>query len=501
MNMQDRKKIFNQVLKELSEKELKEFIGKHCKTNVMQNKFLTHFSHKIEGKAEEKFQMIIDSAIKACSSLRGHFFIDPRKTNSALKPLFKLLEKEKVSYNQKPYESYVFAKLVLENFGELYEHFYEVQDTDIVDNLFYDALEILDAICQSKTTPFEFKEEIFGDLLTLSQELYFNKSSSYYDGGVDLDLLNIVSKCATTEDIFEVIEVIESKIKRKDKYDRKNFIALKIELLKKHHLDDALSATIEENMDEEDVRDMVIEKALKKNEIEKAIAYIKEAIELFSEKNYAGIVSKYEKKLLQVYKNNKMDDAYLSFLWQVYRKDFSGESYDLLKKKYSNKEWKEQFLKIIDEIKTDNFKNNFYYGVSIKLADIYVKEKMQDELFVLIKKNAYFNFLESYGKYCKENYSSEILNMYELHIVNQLEHKDTRKQYAKLAKLIKTLSQTYDGGEVFGKKIYRHVKQKYANRPALLEEMSILDYLDADPSKNIDKKKDKSKEKEQKSLF
>ena len=117
--MQDAKKIFAQILKGLNEKELKEFIGKHCKTNAtMQNKFLTHFSHKIEVKSEEKYQMIIDNSIKVCSNARGHFLIDPRKTNSALKPLYKLLEKEKISYHQKPYESFIFSKLILENFGE-----------------------------------------------------------------------------------------------------------------------------------------------------------------------------------------------------------------------------------------------------------------------------------------------------------------------------------------------------------------------------------------------
>jgi len=495
--MQDAKKIFNQILKELSEKELRGFIGKHCKTNAMQNKFLTHFSHKIEVKAEEKFQIIIDNCIKACSSLRGHFFIDPGKTNSVMKPLFKLIEKEKIGYHQKPYESYVFAKLILKNFGELYENFYEVQDTDIVDNLFYEALDLLDSICQSKMIPFEFKEEIFEDILILSQESYFNKSSSYYDAGVDLDLLNIASTFGTAEECFKIIEVIDSKIERKDKYDRQNFIALKIELLQKHHLDDELSVAIAENMDEEDVRDIVIEKALVKHEIEKAIGYIKGGIELFSEKNYTGIVSKYEKKLLQVYKKNKMDDEYLSLLWQLYRKDFSGEYYDLLKKQHCEKEWKEQFLKIVDEIKIKYSQGQFTYCISEKLANIYVKEKMQEELFALIKENEYFNFLESYGKYCKDSYSREILNMYESYIVKHLEHKNTRKQYAQLANLIKNLSVTYTGGEEVAGKIYRYIKQRYVIKPALLEEMSILRYLDSAPAQDIEKRVVK----EQKSLF
>jgi hypothetical protein len=497
MNMQDAKKVFNKILKDLSEKELREFIGKYCKTNAMQNKFLTHFSHKIEGKVEDKIQIIISNSIKACSNLRGHFFIDPRKTNAALKPLFKLLEKEKISYNQKPYESYVFAKLILENFGELYESFYEVEDADIVDNLFYEALGLLNSMCKSKTTPFEFKEEIFEEILALSQESYFNKCCSYYDGAVDLDLLNIVSLCATRENILKVVKVIDSKIKIKNEYGKNNFIVLKIELLKKYNLDNEALVAIEENMDEQEIRDMVIEEALEKKEIEKAIKYTKDGIELFIRKNYAGIVAKYEEKLLKIYKNNKMNDEYLTLLWQLYRKYFSSEYYDLLKKQYSKEEWKEEFLKIIDEIKTKKPTDSFTYNTSIKLADIYKKEKMQDELFALIKENPYFDFLNSYGRYCKEDYSSEILNMYELYITNNLEQNSTRKQYAKLAKLIKTLSETYDDGEMFAGKIYRQIKQKYAKRPALLEEMSIFDHLDSRP----DKSTKKSVIKEQKSLF
>ena len=495
--MPDSKKIFNQILKGLSEKELREFIGKHCKTNAMQNKFLTHFSHKIEVKAEEKFQIIIDSSIKSCSSLRGYFFIDPRKTNSALKPLFKLLEKEMISYHQKPYESYVCAKLILANFGTLYENFYEVQDIDIVDNLFYESLGLLDAICKSKTTPYEFKEEIFEEILVLSEEPYFNKSSHYYDAGVDLDLLNIISVLATVEDIFQIIEVIDRKIKRKDEYDRKNFIELKIELLQKYNLNDALVETMEENMDEEAVRDMMIKVSLEKQEIEKAIDYIKGGIELFIKKDSKGLVSKYENKLLQVYKNNKMNDVYLSFLWQVYRKDFSDEYYDLLKKMYGKNEWKEEVLKIIDEIKIYHSKSSFNYGISGRLADIYVKEKMQDELFVFIKETPYFQRLQSYGRYCKESYSSEILEMYESYIMNNLQEKSTRKEYAKLANLIKTLSLTYDDGVEFARKLYAYIKHKYAKRPALLEEMSLLNYLDNTLTKNTKK----SVVKEQKSLF
>jgi hypothetical protein len=42
------------------------------------------------------------------------------------------------------------------------------------------------------------------------------------------------------------------------------------------------------------------------------------------------------------------------------------------------------------------------------------------------------------------------LTLYESYIVNQ---------YAQLAKLIKILSLTYDGGEVFGRKIYMYIKQ------------------------------------------
>lgn len=496
--MQDAKKIFTQILKGLNERELREFIGKYCKTNTtMQNKFLTHFSHKIEVKSEEKYQMIIANSIKTCSNLRGHFLIDPRKTNSAMKPLYKLLEKEKISYHQKPYESFVFTKLILENFGELYEFFYEVQDTDKVDNLFHEVIELLSAICESTTTPYEFKEEIFEDLLELAQEPYFNKSSSYYDAGVDLDLLRIASILCKNEDSQQVIEVIDSKIKIKDEYDKNSFIELKIEFLRKQKMDDRLSETIDEYMDQEDVRNMVIDTALQNSDIEKAIALIKEGIELFKRKNLAGIVGRYEKKLLEIYKNNKMEDEYLSLIFTLYRESFSGEYYDFLKKCHSQKVWKDELTKIIDEIKTKRSEDRFVYGLSEELADIYVKEKMEDELFSLIKEKEHFNFLEVYGKYCKGSYSKEILNMYEVYVNKQLNYKNTRKQYAQLANMLKKLSAIYNGGEEFVGKMYRSIKQRYGNKPALLDEMSILNYLET----NAEQENKKTIVKKQKALF
>ena len=499
VTMKDVKKIFNQILKELSEKELREFINKHCRTNVMQNKFLTHFSHKIEGKAEEKFQVLIDNSIKACTDKRGHFLVNPAKTNSALKPLFKMLEKEKNAYHKKPYESYLLAKLILENFVELYIDFYEVYDTDKLDNLFYEALELIDDICQASTTPHEFKEEVSKELLALSMETHFDKSSSEYGCDVDLDILKIASEIIAVDESAKLMEIINKKINKKDKYARREFIEFKLEVLEKYQMYDALTETIEENMDEENVRDMAIEKALKQKNIDKAIAYIEEGIELFTRQNLRGLVSKYEKKLLKVYKNNQMKEEHLSLLWRLYKVDYSGEYYDFLAKEYSEKEWKKYAEAMIDEIKTIYAKGRYAYDVSEKLADIYVKEKMVDALFLLIKENESFEYLKKYGRLCREKYSAEILAMYEVFLLRSFKHKGTRKEYAQYANLIHNLVTVFDGGEEMARKIHMQIKQKYANRPALLEEMSILDYLDATlPPKKVVAK---CMPKEQKSLF
>jgi len=499
--MKDTKKIFNQILKGLNEKELREFIGKHCRTNVMQNKFLTHFSHKIEGKAEEKFQVLIDNSIKACIDKRGHFLVNPSKTNSALKPLYKMLEKEKNAYHQKPYESYLLAKLILENFAELYIDFYEVYDTDKIDNLFYEALELIDAICQASTTPHEFKEEVANELLALSIQPYFDKSSSEYDCGVDIDLLTIASKMITVDESTKLMEIIDKKIKKKDKYKSSEFLKFKLELLEKYQMYEALTATIEENMEESDVRDMAIETALNQKNIDKAIMYIEEGIELYTRQNLSGLVSKYEKKLLKIYKNNKMEDEYLSLLWRLYKVDYSGEYYDFLAKEYSEKEWEKHAEAIIDEIKTIYAKGRYTYDVFVKLADIYVKEKMIDALFLLIKENKSFGYLKKYGRLCRDKYSTEILSMYEVLLLDSMEDKGTRKEYEKYANLINNLVTMYDGGAEMAKKIHMQIKQKYANRPALLEELSILDYLGSSSIASVSAKSKQSVAKEQKSLF
>ncbi len=499
--MQDSKKIFSQILKELNEKELKAFITKYCKTNTtMQNKFLTHFAHKITSKPEEKFETIIYNSIKACTDARGHFLINPKKTNSALKPLYKLLKQEKVTYHQKPYESFLLAKLILEHFGQYYEDFYEVNDFHKLDDLFYEAIELIDAVCQSTATPNDFKEEIFEDLLTLAQEPYFDKSTSYDDSGIDSSLLHIASTLCSSEDqITQFLEILDRKIAKKEEYSKQKFLNLKIAFLKAQKLDDALSQLIEENMDNQEIRDMVIETALKNGEVQKTIHLIQEGITLFTQKRLYGIVSNYHHKLLEIYKKHQMDDAYLKLLSTLYREGYNQKYYDLLKKCYTKEAWKQEVAQIIEEIQQKSKKEHFHNSYSSTLADIYVKEGMTEALFQLIQNNKNFYFLETYGKYCKDAYASEILQIYAPLIDKELHFISTRKEYAELAGMLKRIAITYEGGKPFVATIYQTIKRRYANKPALQEEMSILQHLET--QENRKQVSEKVEKREQKTLF
>ena len=492
--MEDSKKLFSQILKELDEKELRGFINKHCKNDkTMRNKFLTHFANKIKVKPQEKYRVIIDNAIVACTNSRGYFLINDKKVNSALRPLFKLIKDEKVSLHQRPYDAFVLAKLILEKFGEMYEDFYEVGKYEKIGDLFYEALVLIDDICEAETTPYEFKEEIFKDIIELAQNPNFHKDL-YCEVAVDLSLLKIAAELCEGEQCRELIKILDKLIETKDEYVKDDYLKLKIELLVQEDDKEGFSKAIQENMDREDIRNMVIKSALENGELEKAIGLIKEGIELFKE-DKPGISARYEKLLLDLYKTSGMKKEYLELLNKLYREDYSEEFYDLLKKSYSSKAWKKELAKIINELKSKYSKDSFY--LNRKLAYIYKKERMEDELFEVIKENPYFEFLETYGEYCKKSYSKEILNFYGLFVNRQLSRIDTRKEYANLAKTLLKISKIYDGGEEFVGSIYRNIKQIYARKPALLEEMSILSHLDKEQPKKVEVKK----EIEKKSLF
>jgi len=477
--VEDSKKIFTQILKELNEKELKEFITKYCKTNVqMQNKFLSHFSHKIQGKPEEKYQLIIDNCIKACTNSRGHFLIDPRKTNNGLKPLFKLLKEEKNSYHSKPYEPFVFVKLILENFGELIDEFYEVHDFDKIDNLFYETLEILKGICESKNTPNEFKDEIFEYLLEASQNPNFERGNTYHDTQIDFDLLKMAAIVSTGENIGTLLKIIDKKINSYSRYASESFLGLKVSILKKYQLQEELSKTIHDNMDNESIRNAQIDAALQNGDLNKVFELIKEGIALFEKKRLNGVVKRYNDKLLEIYKLHKMEKEYKELLQALYDEDFSKEYYVLLKELYSKNEWRQECQNIIKRIKIREKKSG--YGFVHKLAEIYVDEEMEEELFELIQKNQSLIFLNNYGVYCKKSYSGELLKMYHTHIMQELSFSSTRKRYSELAYLLKNISNIYIGGREFVGKMYKSIKTIHVKKPAMMEEMSILDSLLAD---------------------
>ena len=229
--MDETKQIFTQILNNLSEKEMKTYINKYCKTNkAMVNKFISLFAHKIEGNCEKKFNIIIDTAIEACLNRKSRFVIDPRKTNSALRPVFKILKEEQNSYHEKPYESLVLVQIIIKNFVGLIEYFYVVHKFDIIDDLFIQTLDLLKSIYHSNTTPYEFKDEIFDYVLKISQEEIFNTFSTYMDMNIDLRLLKIVTSLNDNEKNIKILELVEKKIGLKKENSKEKIEKFKSEL-------------------------------------------------------------------------------------------------------------------------------------------------------------------------------------------------------------------------------------------------------------------------------
>ncbi len=230
--MDESKQIFTQVLNSLSEKEMKSFINKYCKTNkAMVNKFISMFAHKIEGNCQKKFNIIVDNSIEALLNRRSRFIINPSKANNALRPIFKLLKEEQNSYHEKPYESFVLIKILFFYFSDLIEDFYEVHKFDLIDELFIEIINLLSSIYHSKTTPYEFKEELFTYILDKAREDYCDKISYYGRYLVDLNLVRILSEDMETEKKDKIIELIDYKISYKSDDKKERFIKLKSEIL------------------------------------------------------------------------------------------------------------------------------------------------------------------------------------------------------------------------------------------------------------------------------
>lgn len=192
---------------------------------------------------------------------------------------------------------------------------------------------------------------------------------------------------------------------------------------------------------------------------DKALQVLDESIKL--DKDYAGLISDYQKKKKEVFLLQGNRDAYIAQLWVMIRKVEPGnlELFRELKQQYTPEEWIEKRESVFKNISSD-----------FSLARLYAEEMLLDRLLGCVMRSDLY-VLQTYTKLLQEKYPEELLKKYATEAEKLAARSGTRGHYREIAGVLQTMQRIKGGKEVV-KTILDDWREAYRRRTAMWDEFS-----------------------------
>lgn len=217
----------------------------------------------------------------------------------------------------------------------------------------------------------------------------------------------------------------------------------------------------ESNIDHYTVRDYYIELSIGKEDLDKAIELALEGKNLYQE--LPGLRSNYSKVLKKLYKTQGNRDLYERELKELLVKDRMGEEIYLeLKGLYSQEEWNDKRKEILGSLK-DHYRLGRFYEI----------EGLYDSLLDWVLAYSGLSRLRDHEGILRDIFPEALLDRYEDHVIGRASHTSNRKVYRELVGILRHM-QDYSGGKKRVAKIRGDLREKYKNRPAMMDELDKL---------------------------
>ncbi len=262
------------------------------------------------------------------------------------------------------------------------------------------------------------------------------------------------------EDCMRILEEREN-----GQYEN-SYFAQKVALLKCDlicHLDGEQSRAqfLQAHMELPEIRKMAIREAISQGRFDEALGYAQEGELQDTKKGNPGLVTQWKKLRLEIYKS--MGELGLQrHLTEEFAVSGEYEYYLQLKALYEPEDWPGVYSRILAELEK---------GRGWRADSMYTK--------LLIEENETTRLLEyihrhpetvvDYYKYLIGQYPSEVYPLFETHIETTMKQASNRNHYKQVCKIIRKLLGA--GGRQQAERIIASLRQRYANRPAFLDEL------------------------------
>lgn len=247
-------------------------------------------------------------------------------------------------------------------------------------------------------------------------------------------------------------------------YDASKWGVYHVQIMKKLNLpDDEIEEFCLDNDNYSDIRNLYIDSCIAKKDYQAAIDSLIKGKE--QSKRLPGVMEKFSIKLKDIYKNQHRTEDYLNEMWEILTKYYSIniDIYREYKQQFSDDEWVKQREKLFSKVQNGQ-----------DLERLYIEEGLYDRLLKLVLGESGLHGVKLYEQRLKKRYPKQVLHKYETEIQIMASHAGSRGHYREIVRTLNHMATLTNGYEAAVEMISEW-KTKYANRPAMMDELRGFD--------------------------
>ena len=461
-----------QILKDLSHKELYDFVIKHSR--LLKDAILLEFAHKIdkkEAKNSNNYTQLLRDALDGISFDYEDIMPDYEYGYGEfdgcleLEVVGKWLDKaqEHVDKNN-PNEAILICKACLEE----YASWCETQDSDILEYVDVNYREQPFNILKQTLSMQEINHKELLDYCKSEMSKPKYKRAYMYDdfSRLFMDLSVMVG----SDDFIMLQDNLLQEIDDKSSYEAKKILQRKIDFYRNNKQSDKADDVIKENLQIGSFRKELTTKLIEENKLQEAKKLINEFIFQHEDKSrpshsWYDLISWYELKLQIAQKEKDIPEIQrVSFLFIEF--GFKAQYYEIYKSTFAKEEWAEQIEKLIQHYE----KRHGSQWFSESVADVLQAEKQEERLMKYIEKHLSIDNVEQYYTGFSSSFPEKTLALFRQAIDKYASQNTGRGYYEHIVRSFGKMIKIQGGNEVV-KEMINQYRTLYKNRRAMMEIM------------------------------
>ena len=449
-----------EVLKDVTQKELCDFIVRHAQYNLQfKNTVLLEFSKTIKKKNTDNvnnYNQLLKNA------LDGIYFDDEDINYGHYDDVLEIdileqwLEKaQEYADNNNPEEALFICKACIEE----YASWCEEQDSEVI--------EFVDIKYEEK--PFDILTQIYPmPEIDCKKLLDYCKSEMLkpkYKGKEMYNGFNMLfmdlSVAVVSDDFITLQDKLLQEIDNKSSYDARKILDRKIDYYRNNKQPDKAWEVIKNNLQIESFRKELTEKLIAENNLKEAKKLITDFISQKGSDNRN--LHSWHILELQIAQKESNTSVIRRVSFSFIESGFNSEYYNIYKSTFTKEEWPERVEKLIKHYEKRYQVNWFNSSV----AKVLKAEKQEEKLMKYVEKYLSVDILEEYYTAFSASFPEKTLALFRK-ALDEYAQNTGREIYAHIVKLFGKMAKI-KGGDALVKEMISQYRVLYKNRKAMME--------------------------------